>query len=113
MKITFDFSQALNQPCDLCSWLDDTGCVELEDNTGSRKLFCHQCCLDLVKACLPSPDGMAPAKTTQSSPLRHLPTRSRFGKAGRRRPPAVSQVLASGQHSFESKAAQVSDSLSA
>ena len=55
MEIRIDFSQPRFQPCDCCGWLDDLGGVQLVDNTGSRKVFCQQCTVDLVKVCLPRP----------------------------------------------------------
>ena len=52
MKIIIDFS-VHDAPCDLCGWLDDSGGVQLVDDQQVSKVVCHQCTLDLVRACLP------------------------------------------------------------
>jgi hypothetical protein len=53
MYITIDFSAAHDVICDLCGWLDSRGGVELEDDRGTRKVFCHDCVTTLVRECLP------------------------------------------------------------
>ena len=53
MQITFDF-QARDEPCKRCGWLDSRGGIEVEDDTRTRKVFCHQCVIDLVRVCLPN-----------------------------------------------------------
>lgn len=50
--ITIDF-RAREVPCALCGWLDDCGGVEFTDDQQVRKVFCRQCTIDLVRACLP------------------------------------------------------------
>lgn len=54
MTITIDMSQALDVPCDLCSWLDDSGSIRLVDDQRVTKFCCRQCTFDLVRACLPN-----------------------------------------------------------
>jgi hypothetical protein len=66
MVLSIDLFKPVSQPCDLCGWLDDAGGVRLEDDSGARRVFCNQCTLDLVKACLGLPHGIAvtaPPKT--------------------------------------------------
>jgi hypothetical protein len=67
MVLKIDFFQPRSQPCDLCGWLDDAGGVQLEDDTGARRVFCHQCTVDLVKACLGLPHGIAGAAPVKTS----------------------------------------------
>jgi hypothetical protein len=53
MTITIDFV-ARDVPCQRCGWLDGSGGVELTDDQRVKKALCHQCVVDLVRACLPN-----------------------------------------------------------
>jgi hypothetical protein len=66
MVLKIDFFQPRSEPCDLCGWLDDSGGVQLEDDAGVRRVFCHQCVVDLVKVCLGLPHGIAGAVPSKS-----------------------------------------------
>ena len=82
MVLKIDFSQPRSQPCDLCGWMDDAGGVQLEDDTGSRRVFCHQCTLDLVKACLGLPHVIAAAAPLKTRlPVAGEPQRQPIAKA--------------------------------
>ena len=61
MTLTIHLSEAHDMPCQLCGWLDSRGGVELEDDTGTRKVFCRHCTLELVRLCLPDGRFTAPA----------------------------------------------------
>jgi len=63
MTLTFDFSQAVDVPCDRCGWLDGRGNIQAVDDQRVSKTLCHQCVVDLVRVCLP--DGrFAPSGTS-------------------------------------------------
>jgi hypothetical protein len=66
VQITFNF-QARDVPCDRCGWLDGLGGIEVEDVTRNRRVFCHQCVIDLVRVCLPN--GRFGSYDTQSAPV--------------------------------------------
>jgi hypothetical protein len=53
MLIVIHLSHACDVPCDRCGWLDSLGGVELSDDTGTHKCFCHSCTLELLRKCLP------------------------------------------------------------
>jgi hypothetical protein len=61
MVLSIDLFKPVRQPCDLCRRLDDAGGVGIEDDTGARRVFCNQCTVNLVKACLGLPHGIAVA----------------------------------------------------
>jgi hypothetical protein len=61
MVLKLDLSHPQSQPCQRCGWMDDAGGVQLEDNTGTRRVFCHQCTVDLVRTCLGQAHGIAVA----------------------------------------------------
>jgi hypothetical protein len=70
MMLSIDFFTPVRRPCDLCGRLDDAGGVRLQDDTGARRVFCRQCTLGLVHACLGLPHGIpaaAPLNTGQLS----------------------------------------------
>ena len=54
IQIILDLSEALNEPCDICGWLDDSGGVELVGEQGASQVLCHQCVVDLVRKSLPN-----------------------------------------------------------
>jgi len=67
MKVTINFSEARDVPCDRCGWLDGLGGVELIDDQQVSKVFCHQCTVDLVRLCLPN--GRFGSHETASAPV--------------------------------------------
>jgi hypothetical protein len=67
MKITIDFSEARDVPCERCGWLDGLGGVQIVDDQQVSKVFCHQCTIDLVRLCLPN--GRFLSNETTSAPM--------------------------------------------
>jgi hypothetical protein len=61
MVLSIVLFKPVSRPCDLCGRLDDAGGVGIEDDTGTRRVFCNQCTVNLVKACLGLPHAIAVA----------------------------------------------------
>jgi hypothetical protein len=53
MLIVINLSDAFAIPCQRCGWQDGLGGVELQDDSGTRKIFCRHCTLELVQKLLP------------------------------------------------------------
>jgi hypothetical protein len=62
IRLSIDTSEAHDVACDFCGWQDDAGGVRFVDDQEVSKVLCHQCTINLVRACLP--DGRSASYET-------------------------------------------------
>jgi hypothetical protein len=66
VTLAFNFTHALDEPCQVCHWLDSRGSVQVTDNENVTKAVCHDCAVNLVRACLP--DGQFVSHDASAAP---------------------------------------------